>query len=301
MVDRLSEASPGEYAVMQSDGLRVLGRLRATSAFVLIALVSSPCGGSSEDTGVVQRREAAGPTTTPANTESATYGTAEMINGQFVVRIEEVVRTAITVAGADVYHVVEKTLSRVQELLPGPRAAINITADPRSVIPEVAVGGFTNPSNGEVSIWLDLRNRDRLLAAVNVWLPEAITHEIHHQRRLAHLAQPWSTLGDALVTEGMAVMFAREAYDSSPLQPWANALDREQERRLWELAQPQLAKANREHERWFFGRGDLPRWAGYTLGARVVASYLRKHPGETVASLVAVSADRIIRESEYEP
>jgi len=224
-----------------------------------------------------------------------------MINGQFVVRIAENVRTAATAAGADVYHVVEETLSRVQALLPGPPAAINITADPRSVIPEVAVGGFTDPSTGEVSISLDLTDRDRVLRAVNVWLPEAVTHEIHHQRRLAHVARPWSTLGDALVTEGMAVMFAREAYDSSPLQPWANALDREQERRLWELARPQLAGPNREHGRWFFGGGDLPRWAGYTLGARVVASYLRSHPGETAASLVAVSADRIVRESGYEP
>lgn len=58
---------------------------------------------------------------------------------------------------------------------------------------------------------------------------------------------------------------------------------------------------NRQHERWFFGRGDLPRWAGYTLGVKIVTSFLRAHPGETAGSIVGESAARIIRESGYDP
>ena len=103
------------------------------------------------------------------------------------------------------------------------------------------------------------------------------------------------------MTEGLATVFAREAFPSVPPLPWASALAADQERTIWELARSLLDQPNRQHERWFLGSGDLPRWAGYTLGVNIVTSYLRTHPGETAGSLVGESAARIIRESGYDP
>jgi len=38
-----------------------------------------------------------------------------------------------------------------------------------------------------------------------------------------------------------------------------------------------LNRPDSNHAVWFFGRGSIPRWAGYTLGYAVVGSYLLEH------------------------
>ena len=50
------------------------------------------------------------------------------------------------------------------------------------------------------------------------------------------------------------------------------------------------------HARWFFGSSDLPQWAGYSLGVRLVKEYMRLHPDETAATLVATPASVIFDE-----
>lgn len=152
-----------------------------------------------------------------------------MVGGHFHVRIADRARDAARAAGTDIDRTVEKSLRRIDELLPGPRAVVNILIDPSRVIPEVGVGGFTNPSTGEV---LDVRNGERMVEATEVWLPEPLAHELHHQRRVARQAAHWATLGDAVVAEGLATVFAREAFPSIPPQPWASALAADRERSL---------------------------------------------------------------------
>jgi len=54
-----------------------------------------------------------------------------------------------------------------------------------------------------------------------------------------------------------------------------------------------------DHAEWFFGSGDLPRWAGYTLGFDIVSGYLRRHPALTAADLVTTDAETILRGSGF--
>jgi len=275
--------------------------LWAVAIALVLVTVAASCKaegntrGSPDDQGDVSQVA-----TTERERASSAAGESQMVQGRFGVRIPDQARVAARAEGTDLDRTVEESLRRIDELLPAPRAVVNIMIDPSRVIPEVGVGGFTNP-NGDVSIWLDVRNPERLVEATEVWLPDTLAHEVHHQRRVAQKAGSWATLGDAVVTEGLATVFAREAFPSVPLQPWASALAADQERTVWELARSLLDGPNRQHERWFFGRGDLPRWAGYTLGVNIVTSYLRTHPGETAGSLVGESAARIIRESGYDP
>jgi uncharacterized protein YjaZ len=78
------------------------------------------------------------------------------------------------------------------------------------------------------------------------------------------------TLGEALVTEGLADHFAAEAFPDTPPQPWDHALSAEQEAELWRKAQPILdVPGGYNHPVWFRDSGSLPRWAGYTLGYRI--------------------------------
>jgi hypothetical protein len=83
------------------------------------------------------------------------------------------------------------------------------------------------------------------------------------------------TLAEALVSEGLADHFVADAFPDTPPQPWDNALAADQETALWRKAQSVLeVPAGYNHRTWFFGGGDLPRWAGYTLGYRIAEAYL---------------------------
>ena len=104
----------------------------------------------------------------------------------------------------------------------------------------------------------------------------------------------WITLAEALVTEGLADHFAAEAFPDTPPQPWDHALSAEQEAELWQKAQPILdVPRGYNHRAWFLGDGDLPRWAGYTLGYRIAEAYLGDDA--SASSAVGTEADTIIK------
>jgi uncharacterized protein YjaZ len=71
-----------------------------------------------------------------------------------------------------------------------------------------------------------------------------------------------------------------------------------QERDAWVDARPQLGEIE-DHAGWFFGSGDIPRWAGYTLGFDIVSGYLRAHPALLAADLVTKGAETILRGSGF--
>ena len=139
-----------------------------------------------------------------------------------------------------------------------------------------------------------------------MWLPEVVAHEAHHSVRIRRGPGYGSTLGGAMVTEGLATVFAREVFPATPPQPWAHALSGEQRVGLWAIAHqlldtPPGPSRLRFFREWFLGAGRIPRGAGYTLGAELVTAYLASHPGATAASLVREPSASIIANSPYDP
>ncbi|KGB21940.1 hypothetical protein AtDm6_2706 [Acetobacter tropicalis] len=43
-----------------------------------------------------------------------------------------------------------------------------------------------------------------------------------------------------------------------------------------------LSEVRYDHSRWFFGRGSIPRWFGYTLGYEIVGNWLITVRADTV-------------------
>ncbi|MEM9248198.1 MAG: DUF2268 domain-containing putative Zn-dependent protease [Pseudomonadota bacterium] len=84
--------------------------------------------------------------------------------------------------------------------------------------------------------------------------------------------------------------FAGELYGECP-EPWEEALSDAEYAHASTLAATEWASETYNHAKWFFGAGDLPRWAGYTLGYRLVGRYLAENPKETAASLVNAPAE----------
>jgi hypothetical protein len=134
----------------------------------------------------------------------------------------------------------------------------------------LAVGGHA-PGPGVIELVIDLAAaigpealRDEIL--------KTLFHEYHHALR-------WEgpgyglTLGEALVSEGLAQAFVHEMLDCPP-EPWEimpPGVDLEQ---LCRRADAAFDDQDYPHDTWFFGSGDLPEWTGYALGSALVAAHL---------------------------
>jgi Predicted Zn-dependent protease (DUF2268) len=196
--------------------------------------------------------------------------------------------------GVDLERLVTRSAQKVFELLPRRgRIRIEVAVEASRSIPEIGVGGFTNPASGDVSIWIDGSPPGGLKAALETWVPASLAHELHHSSRVRSGPGYGITLAEALVTEGLADQFVAEAFPDTPPQPWDNAISAKQEIDLWRKAQSSWEiPYGYNHQEWFFGSGDVPRWAGYTLGYRVADAYLGDD--RSASSAVKTAAGTVI-------
>ena len=101
-----------------------------------------------------------------------------------------------------------------------------------------------------------------------------VFHEFHHVLRWDGPGYGRS-LGEALVSEGLAQAFVHEVMVCPP-ESWENALAAEQLAEAGQLAHSAWYDESYKHDQWFFGTGQLPNWAGYSLGAYLVGRYLEE-------------------------
>lgn len=139
----------------------------------------------------------------------------------------------------------------------------------RYVIPEKGhVGHSLGP--GLVMITVDPEN-PALIPNEDFALERMMAHELHHAARWDGPRQR-RTLGNALISEGLAGHFAQEIYGCPP-EPW-ESLDLDTVRAYVAPAAESWREAHYDHDAWFFGAGDMPRWIGYSLGFRIVSCFL---------------------------
>ncbi|KJH85243.1 DUF2268 domain-containing protein [Stutzerimonas stutzeri] len=118
-------------------------------------------------------------------------------------------------------------------------------------------------------------------------LERMFAHELHHVARWDGPGYGF-TLGQALVSEGLAGFFAREVCGGAP-EPWER-LSLSEIRPYVSRVESDWDSRNYDHAAWFFGDGRLPRWLGYSLGYQVVARFLSMHPESTASKLAGVDA-----------
>lgn len=192
----------------------------------------------------------------------------------------------------DAVHISADTaVKKTSEHLNLHELTIQIKDDPKGVIPEHAHAGWTHSADNIV-IKFDpyFPNKKQLL---EIELPRSISHELHHATRLKSIPDEPRSLGAALIFEGLATCFETEVWGGEPSK-WEGALSQNQINDLLKKVLYELNDANYKHSRWFFGSDDLPRWTGYTIGAYLVKEYLKQHPDQTCASLVATPSQDIL-------
>jgi uncharacterized protein YjaZ len=186
----------------------------------------------------------------------------------------------------------ESALPRILARLPVDRVDVVVGySDPFWTIPAYGIGGFSH-GKGRISITLapqhprfaDPEQRERLAAV--------LAHELHHIAR-ARSAGYGSTLGEALVSEGLAQCFEVEI--GCPPPPYAVALCGDALSKFAARAREEAAAKDYDHGAWFYGRrGDanFPKDGGYSLGYALVKAWLAET--KTTASASAdVVAERL--------
>ena len=144
---------------------------------------------------------------------------------------------------------------------------------------------------GAIFLTLDPDN-PRLADNLGESLARMIAHELNHALRWETVGYG-STLGEALVSEGLAGQFVAQLF-ASPPEPWEQALEGTELATVITAAQNELDAPRYDHNAWFFGAGRHPRWAGYRLGHALVGAWLAAEPGRTAAGAIGVPASEIL-------
>jgi hypothetical protein len=138
---------------------------------------------------------------------------------------------------------------------------------------------------------LDPQNPSLPAALQDGTLHRQLLHEVHHCLRMAGPGYGW-TLGEALVSEGLAGQFVTTLLGSAP-ERWECALSASQLRQL-PLTAAMLAERHYDHAAWFFGTASLPRWAGYSLGYAMAGAWREQIGAPSATQWVEVSANEVI-------
>jgi len=179
------------------------------------------------------------------------------------------------------------------KLIPIEDVTVFIRHEPKSVIPELGVGGYT-PSSKEIYITVDAMNKDFTGFVIpNIY--RTLLHEFHHNARWRGPGYG-ETLLEALVTEGLADCFELEV-TGLKCQPWDEALSKKKTDLLLKESETEF-DTKYSHQDWFYGseKRNIPRWAGYSLGFKIVDKYLRENPDKKPSNLYSADAE-IFRET----
>lgn len=153
-------------------------------------------------------------------------------------------------------------------------SVINITIylNPEFTIPETGEGGYA-PSKDWFHLYIDpTRNKSELNKIINNIIPATVYHEVNHISRWENTGYG-SSLFDAIVTEGLATVFADEQWEKYKA-PWNNYSKKEIVKLINLLKKRKKSNdKNYNHDEWFYGTGELPRWTGYKLGSYIIKSF----------------------------
>ncbi|TKW66427.1 MAG: peptidase [Paracoccus denitrificans] len=172
-----------------------------------------------------------------------------------------------------------EAVSLVEEHVDLPRFDLVVRAG-EDVVQGWAVGGYA-PGPGHIQITLEPARFDPQ------YFIRTLVHELHHLLRWDGPGYGKS-LGEALVSEGLAGHFVLQVLGGSP-DPWdaVNPSDGVARRALNEWS-----RRDYDHAEWFFGKGRIRRWSGYGLGHRLISEYLAQSPQDTPVTLANAPVDR---------
>jgi hypothetical protein len=185
---------------------------------------------------------------------------------------------------------IEATKTIIAGHIAPPRLDILVQHIPGWVIPEIGLVGHTY-RRSLFSLTVDPANANFAPSLTDGTLRRQVAHEVHHCLRHAGPGHGRS-LGEALVSEGLAGQFVTHLFAAQP-EPWERAVEPAVANRLFP-DNAALAAADYDHQAWFYGGGVYPRWLGYTLGYMIAQRWLDTAPEANATMLVNVTANEVL-------
>ncbi len=167
---------------------------------------------------------------------------------------------------------------------------IVVCDDASRSIPETGLGGMAYNRN-LVMVFVNTNFPD-LKEKFEVELKSTLAHELNHSVRWQKV-EYGTTLLEALISEGLADHFDVKINKSKP-KLWDVALGEAELDRYTQLAKEVWKNPEYNHAEWFFGRGEIPRWAGYSIGYRLVGGYINQFPEKDYKTLTELGAEEFI-------
>jgi len=178
----------------------------------------------------------------------------------------------------------------IKDIIPVEDIDVVFYDNPTGTIKEIGgIGGYTPVAN-VVFISLDPRHHDFNKSLDNE-LAYQLAHEFHHAVRFRTPIET-ENLFEAIISEGLADCFAMEVTKKVKPEPWTQILTEDQYKVYLNKAIAEWKNPVYDHGAWFFGSKQeiIPRWAGYSIGYRLVSEYLRNNPDTSAAKLVSSDA-----------
>jgi Predicted Zn-dependent protease (DUF2268) len=160
------------------------------------------------------------------------------------------------------------------------------------LIPDWDCGGYTH-GPWRITITVDPSCDGHEKRSLDAQLRAMLAHELHHAMR-SRSAGYGSTLGEALVTEGLAQCYEEEV--GCPTPNYAVEVRGPALAELARLAKEELWSDQYDHSKWFFGSKTdtaFPWAGGYSLGYVLVRSWLER-AGVSASAAVSVEASEIL-------
>lgn len=185
----------------------------------------------------------------------------------------------------------KNSIQKIEKIFPNQKIDIVVYDNPFGTIPEYGIGGYT-PYHHLIFISLD-PNFPNLKKTISEQFSRTLAHEIHHAVRTKYVGYG-NNLLEALVSEGLADHFDLEI-NQKKSQLWNTALNEKQLIKFEKLATKEYFNKNYNHDNWFFGSKNIPKWTGYTLGFELVKNFLQKHPDQKPSTLFSTQAEDFIQ------
>jgi hypothetical protein len=154
------------------------------------------------------------------------------------------------------------------------------------------IGGYSL-SPHRVELLLDC-DREDLDEVINNELTAVLAHEIHHSVRIG-LGIPSDTLGEQIITEGMACHFEL-AVTNGKIPSLFNNLKNHDWQPLLEQIKPLLDEKNQSVSKYFLGSepDKFPKYAGYWIGFNLISLYVHKNKTSEF-ELAGMGAERFFK------
>ena len=190
---------------------------------------------------------------------------------------------------ATIVGIAERTETEVRTYLPTlPETVTLRVRDGQEVIPETGEIGIS-VSPAEIAWVVDSTDPRGVAKIARRQLRFTLFHELHHQVRgwMQQGGHPKLGLMDAVVSEGLATAFERDAAGSDPL--WGQ-YPREVADWVEEL---RVLADDADRREWMYLHSDGRRWIGYRAGT-FLADQAKAITGQTAAQLAAVPTSEIL-------